>query len=691
MSDDGLDALREKVARHTGAARARPLVELGTALSERYWRAGPGTLAALPQLDEAIQVLDEAYDHLEPGEFMRGQVASQLGWLIGTRQTLHGGPDHDRDTGIRLLDEALSFSQLPQMLQSMSRLILGQLLLTRALHQLQSGDLLMRVMQPGLPGPDAADSDRAVELLRRVRADSATNPQLSSAAETMLAMAETVQAMAAGLSGGPNGLALGPMMEAMGRFQKLQQQMAERPSGAGFGHMPNPFDFDGTRILLTDPLERPVVVVDGEVPAAAPPPRPSTPSPDPSPGTPSVPAAPLRKALLDKLPGPLCTLLDDGAAPPDVGTVDELVALGCSLVEASDVVGTDHLMLAVALYLRSLVDDGGGWGDGGDDDVVAAGRSLLAAAGAMAAEPADTVEVAYRLATLLDDRVPSQEYRTRLAEGFATVTAALRKVGADGLVYASSGRLLLLSATTGLLAHADRLQEKVLVVGDGRVPDGPTVSHVVSGAQVIELAERRRRPLTESVVFVANPRGDRKQATLDALTLRRMFHRRSIGLGQTAENVDGAGTPDDVRARLDASLLHLGCGVSADGALELAGPAVLEPAEIAAGGPASAGGIAVLPPTAAGAAELTEALLASGFVGVIGFRAPVPDPIASLIYFLLHAQLVDEGRDPASAVTAVRRWMADPHRVVPADVPAWWVATDSELAEHLGALVHHGL
>lgn len=227
------------------------------------------------------------------------------------------------------------------------------------------------------------------------------------------------------------------------------------------------------------------------------------------------------------------------------------------------------------------------------------------------------------------------------------------------------------------------------------MPDGSTASYVCSGAQVIELAGRSRRPLTEAPVFVANPRRDRQQASMDALLLRRTFYPRSTGLGETVENVDGDGTSDEVRARLDASMLHLGCGVTADGGLELAGPAVLEPARIGAGPPATAGGLAVLPPAATGAAALTDALLASRFAGVVRFRDTIPNDVASLVYLVLHAQLVDSGSDPASAVAAVRSWLADPHRTPPDYLPTWLEARarDPDLADppYRDALIYHGV
>ena len=320
---------------------------------------------------------------------------------------------------------------------------------------------------------------------------------------------------------------------------------------------------------------------------------------------------------------------------------------------------------------------------------------LLAAAGAVVVERADVVATAFRLATLLDARQPAHDVRARFAEGFADVTTALRAVGAGGLLYAA-GPMLLLDAGTGRFAPSGPdLPSRVLVAGDGRVPEGSVSSFVRSGAQVIALAGRTRRPIAEAAVFVANPRGDRQQATMDALLLRRSFYPRSTGLGETVENVDGAGTPDEVRARLDASLLNLGCGITADGGLELAGAGVLDATVIAEEPPATSGGLAVLPPTPAGGEALTEALLASRFADVIRFRDAVPDDVASIVSLVLHAELVDARCAPATAVARVRSWLADPHRSVPGHLPPWLEtrAGDPDLADpaYRDALVHHGV
>jgi hypothetical protein len=161
--------------------------------------------------------------------------------------------------------------------------------------------------------------------------------------------------------------------------------------------------------------------------------------------------------------------------------------------------------------------------------------------------------------------------------------------------------------------------------------------------------------------------------------------------------VDGSGTPDEVLARLSASMLHLGCGVSAAGALELAGSAELGPKEIAAspGTDRTAGGVAILPPVRDGFPTLADAFLAAGFVGVVGWLRPVPDPVAALMLFVLHAQLVDQRLDPAAAVRAVRQWMRDPARKPLSSLPVAYAATASatDLTDmaYWSALVHRGV
>ena len=486
MDDEKLAALRRNVAGHEKEARARPLLELAAGLADRYWRIGPGRPDGAPHLDEAIACLDEAYHLFESGEFLRGQAAALLGWLLGIRHSVHGGTERDRETGIRMLEEALTFPQLPPMIQGTARLILGQLLLARVTGRMQAPDAPMRLMGGLSPG-ETADADRAAELFRQVADGPAVSPQLTALARILQEMAQAMQMMSGGFGGGPGGLDFGRLMQTVAAMQKLQQQAAA--GGPGFGLAPGmlPNLFEASTIAAADPLDRPVAVVDAlpeEAPAASPP-RPERPRHAAAPS-----ADALRTQLLARLPGPgfgpLLGLLDDAAPPPAVDTVDELVALAGALVEAPGGVGTDPLLLAVALHLRSLVDDGG-WDDGDVDDVRAAADRLLAAADALVAAPADAVALAVRLATLLDRQHAAGQVSDRLSERFRPVTEALRTVGADALLLGGPGRPLLLSAETGRFrcsAAGSGSALRLLAADDGPVPDDAIVSHVRSAAQV---------------------------------------------------------------------------------------------------------------------------------------------------------------------------------------------------------------
>ena len=693
------DALRAEVARHHGPARAMPLLQLSSRLEYDYWSAGPGQPASVPVLDELVDVLDEARGYLEPGSFVRGQAAGQLGTALATRNTVHFGPEKDGDRAVPLLEESLTFPALPHMLQVRNRHQLATLLLTRAMRGFQDPAAAMRLLLPGTPPPGAADTDRAVALLREVRDGPVVGSHISEMTEVMLEMAETIQGLLGGRDGpggGPAGLDFGRMAEAMGRIGELQKKMASRPSGAGFGYVPNVFDFTADDLAARPPQDRPVMVVD--VPAHE-----GDPDPDPAPAPARAGAGEFRDALAALVPSPAAylDLLADGAVP-DADTVDELVALGACLVEAPDAAPADHLPLAVGRYLRGTTS-GDGWGEpdgaSGTEDLKAAATHLLACAEALPEQPPDELAVALRLADLLDGRAPDHLAGARLAELSGLGAAALRTSGADALVVATGNAPSVLTAATGRLVTGPTtdLPPRVVVVGDVPVPVGTAVSRVPTAARLVTLAARGRRPLAEAVVFVADPRGDRPAAGGDALVLRRTFFSRSTGLGRTLEKTDGAGSPDEVAAQLGASLLHLGCTVTADGDLALANGAVLPVAAIAAGPPVGTGGLAVLPPPAPGCpgtAALTDALLASWCTGVIAFREPVPDAVASLLYVVLYTGLVDERRDPADAVAAVRRWLADPDRIPPERIPPWYAAppagTDLAGLAERDVLVHHG-
>ncbi|MEY9893393.1 hypothetical protein ABIA31_007073 [Catenulispora sp. MAP5-51] len=90
----------------------------------------------------------------------------------------------------------------------------------------------------------------------------------------------------------------------------------------------------------------------------------------------------------------------------------------------------------------------------------------------------------------------------------------------------------------------------------------------------------------------------------------------------------------------------------------------------------------------AGAGDI---LLTAGFTGVIGWRRPVPEGLAAVASFLLHAELADGGRTPAEAVRAVRRWLREPDpAVLPPLLAARLPAATASADEDGSALIYRG-
>ena len=684
---DELDALRARLAGLTGPARTRPLIDLSRRLADRYWRTGPGTPAALPYLNETISTLHEAYGYFEPGDVNRAQIAVLQGWMTGTRYTAHGGPEQDLERGIDRLSEAMSFPQLPGQLKLIARVVLGQLLLSRVTRLLQGRDLVRLATTTGVPPEPSADLERAVGYFREVPESPACPAELAAVARSLLAMAEALRTLLTSLGHGAGPAALSGIQQAMAAVQAAQQQLAGGVQQVGMPAMTNLFHLDPA----ADPLDRPVVVVPGAEPAASTAPRPRR---EPAP---VVPAAELRAAFRDALPGggspfgTLAGLLRDGVPAPADETVDDLVALASALLDAPGAGGTDHLLLAAVLFLRGG-SGGGGWaGDDGGDDRRAAARSLLTASDTLPGQRADAVGLALRLATLLDEKHPSGELRTALAGRFATVVEALRRCGAETLGYPlPGGEILLLVTASGRFEVAGpdvRLPSRILIAGDRIVPGDRLVSYVRTGAQIVELATRPGRTLTSHPVIVADPRGDRPQATAAAEVLR-------AALYPTAARPTTVAT---VREHRRASMLHLDCGVTAGGDLELADGSRLGPRQLAAPDPRTgrSGGLAVLPPIVDGAAPLTNALLATHYSAVIGWRSPLPGHLTAAVTYVLHQHLTGPDHNAASAVRAVPRWMADPHRKPPAGLPGAYepAARSTELADpaYANALMLFGL
>ncbi|GAA4971178.1 hypothetical protein [Actinoplanes utahensis] len=629
----------------------RSMVERGADLTNRYLRAGPGSVTGRPYLDQAITVLEQAYQRIEPGEALRGQVAGQLGWLYGVRHLAHGGTVQDRTTAVHLLDESLRFPNQAPVVAGGSKIVLGQLLLAGPASGMNSPDAMMRLMTGGQP-TDLRDVDRAIALFREVADGPQISAEMVSSARTLVTVGEALR----GMLGGPGGMDFSKLGQALAAAQSLQQQMGG--SGMPVPPMPDMSSFSGFRppAATTPPpaTEEPhfgfaeraepdmpfdvgrVAVVDGPVPDSGPLPR-RRPAP-----IPATPAAELR-ALLSVGPDALL----EGRDP---ATVDDHVALTAAIAEAPGARPADHLALAAALIARHHTGDGTDWRDVPDDRWVAA-RSFDRAAPDLPALTPDAVRVAARIAAELPRPA-------RFDAAFAEVTAAMRDAGIGALVFPS----LALDAATGRFAPVPdgtrwtgRVAATVPVDGDA------TVSYVRTAAELLTLIRRGHRPIAEAAVFVANPRRDRETATMDALRLRRAFYPTSTGLGQTIEQSHGDGTAAEVEAHLNASMLHLGCGVTADGALELAGSEVLAPSGIAT----TTGGVAILPPDPNAVKPLAEALLTRGFTAAVGFTEAIPDRVASLLYWMLHASLVDDGLAPAEAVAAVRAWLRDPDRKPP--------------------------
>jgi len=486
---------------------------------------------------------------------------------------------------------------MPAVVQGLSRVVLGQLFVRRVLSLLQGSGAMALMMGQGGSVAARADLDRAAALFDAVADGPSAVTEMRDAAAMLRKMTDMLRDLVCGTGG------LDPMrmMRTLGGLQDLMRQPASPSSMSGLGSLP--LAFAGTTLANLPPIDRPTVVIEPAAPETT---RPETARPRPA-RPPSEFLDDLRQALLDRLPGlgpgALCSLLDGTARLP-VDRIDELVAIGSMLVEAPGVTARDHLLFAVALHLRGRVDDGG-WSTG-DEDVRAAAAALLAGAEGLPDEAADVVVAAAELAALLDDRLPELSVRPQLGAAFSAVAvaAAVAAVGAGALLYTTADATLVLMAGNPILATLTpgaTLPPRILAVGRYIDDGAAAVSHVGCGTDVVRLAGRARRPVAESASFLADPRRDRPQAALDAMLLRRSFYPRSAGYGNTLEQSVGPGTPHDAVAALGSALIHLGCGITADGGLELAGDAVLDASAVAGDGPGTTGGLAVLPPVTAGA------------------------------------------------------------------------------------------
>jgi hypothetical protein len=438
-----------------------PLTRLGQALAERYWRTGLASPAGLPDLDAAVAALEEAYGYMRDGDGLRGQLAGQLGWLMAARHSVHTEDEQDRESGIKLLEEALAAGNLSAFLRTMSRMQLGQLCLSRATPILMSPGMAMNLMNGQVPPDIAAHVNRAVECFRMVLADESANEVVIEAAEGMLAVAETMQTLVSGGAGA--GLDLQRLMDAMAKLQNLKDRFTRGGApGLGAGGTASFLSFtDFQDILNMDSMDRPLTFMqqptgeDERKPVERPVRRPVA---DPTPPD----GDQLRRSLRDSLFGPnaedpswalAAALLLPDARPPEVAVVDEAVALARMVVDAEQGDAEDWFVLAVVLYLRDRLDDGGD-----DADRVAGAESLLTAVRKVPLEHPAATTMLRALGAFLEEDRPLGGVLDIVADGFADRLDAAITAGAaeDAAALASLHALRCLCRAADALAELGR-------------------------------------------------------------------------------------------------------------------------------------------------------------------------------------------------------------------------------------------
>ncbi|SNY34532.1 hypothetical protein [Paractinoplanes atraurantiacus] len=427
--DDDIARLRDELSRLDGPARLPKLAELGSMLNKRYWTAGPGQPASLPHLSAAIEVWDEAYRLLDPGDPARGQMAAQLGTYLAVRHGAHGGAVKDRDTGIFVLDEALKFPSVPPAQIAMARIYLGQLYLGRATEAMSPAAARGGFLH-GAPTGAGDDADRAARLFREVLAGPAISEDIAAMTRTLLTMAEALGPL---LGGNPAGLDIGKLMESMAVLQRLQQQGMPTMNWT----VGDPLTYPTT--VMDAPVHQPPTVPprrSSPVPAprseSDPPPRlqPDSPAPRSEPGS-------ARQAAHDRLaslvPDPRRPVWDQARdlllAGPSAVAPGDLDAFVGAAANAAAGGGVDRLLLAIGLSLREQ-RDGNGWGDA-DDSAFDDARAELRAA--MADVPPDhpaAVVVVEAVGGVLDGERPLAGAITEISS-YAEKISSLTPAAAD--------------------------------------------------------------------------------------------------------------------------------------------------------------------------------------------------------------------------------------------------------------------
>lgn len=328
--------LRRGLSGLNGPAQLPRLVQIGQKLQMIYWRIGPGQPAALGDLSAAIEVWDEVYSLIGPDDPVRGEVAFRLGQLLAARHSTHGGATKDRETGIFVLDEALTFPDLSPTAAGAARLSLALLHLTRTMEALSPASARAGFLTGLSPGAQD-DAVTATRLLREVLDGPPLGTAITTAARTLLTIAESIQQL---LGGDPTRLDLGRMMESLATLQRLQRD-----------------GLPSTTWITGDPLDYPVAVVPGdEDPTPAVPPR------RPVRADPPVVTEPYsaRRAARDRL-----AALTDGDGSPGWEQARALLLTDPSTLAAGDL----DTFVGAAVHAAASGDDvAGGDAAGGDDE-----------------------------------------------------------------------------------------------------------------------------------------------------------------------------------------------------------------------------------------------------------------------------------------------------------------------------------
>ncbi|MFG1841838.1 CHAT domain-containing protein [Micromonospora sp. NPDC049175] len=216
------------------------------------------------------------------------------------------------------------------------------------------------------------------------------------------------------------------------------------------------------------------------------------------------------------------------------------------------------------------------------------------------------------------------------------------------------------------------------------------LSYSPSARMLCTAAARPPRAIRSTLV-VGDPLGDLPFAGVEARAIHKRFHQEGQYLGGPEEGPDRIAHPDSVLEWIravggrGASLLHLACHGRvdtvrpADSYLVLAGgqlPArhLLEVSRLAA---LDLGHVflAACTTNLVGADydeafSLATAFLAAGAHTVFGSLWSVPDVGTSLLMYLVHHFLYEEGHKPADALHRAQLWMLDPARQPPDGMPA---------------------